>query len=99
MNATAPPTANLPRIAPGNRVRVTQTIVGRGSTWATTVEGVVETCRAEATGSWYAHGKNDKLWLLRIRLRKDDGELSTLAIDHNSRVEVIAGAKAPAAAR
>lgn len=82
-----PPTRTIPQLAPGDRVRVQQAIVGRDQEWTTRVEGVVETCRPEVTGSWYAHGKNDKLWLLRLRLRKADGELTTLVIDHNSRVE------------
>jgi len=83
----SPPTRILPKIAPGQRIRVTQSIIGRDTQWTTRVEGIVESCRSETTGSWYAHGKHDKLWLIRIRLRKDDGELTTLVIDHNSRVE------------
>lgn len=84
-----PPTHKPPPIAPGDRIRVTQTIVGRDRRWSTSVEGVVVARQAEPTGSWYAHGKNDKLWLIRIRLRKDDGEITTLALDHNSEIEVL----------
>ncbi len=84
-----PPTRKLPNIAPGDRVRVTQQILGRDRQWATSVEGIVVARQAEPTGSWYAHGKNDKLWLVRIRLRKDDGEVTNLVIDHNSRIEVL----------
>jgi hypothetical protein len=50
--------------------------------------------RAEPTGSWYAHGKDDKLWLNRIRLRKDDGEITTIVVDQHTRFEVLAGAPA-----
>ena len=57
--------------------------------WSTVAEGIVEACRPEPTGSWCAHGKNDKLWLIRLRIRKDDGELTALVIDHNSRIEVL----------
>jgi hypothetical protein len=89
MLQTAPPTRLLPPIAPGDRIRVTQRIDGRDRTWSTSLEGVVESRRAEPTGSWYAHGKNDKLWLVRIRLRKPDGEVTSLIVDHNTRVELL----------
>ena len=85
-----PPTWNIPKIAAGRRIRVSQMIVGRHMLWVTRAEGEVISCAAEPTGSWYAHGKDDKLWLLRIRLRKSDGEITTLALDHNSRVEYLA---------
>ncbi len=87
MFQTAPPTWTTPPLRPGDHVRITQRIESRDRSWSSTVEGIVETCQAEVTGSWYAHGKNDKLWLLRLRLRKADGELTTLVIDHNSKVE------------
>ena len=84
-----PPTWNVPRLAPGRRVRVTQMIAGRNLRWETRAEGEVISLEPEPTGSWYAHGKNDKLWLLRLRLRKEDGEVTALALDHNTRVEVL----------
>jgi hypothetical protein len=77
------------KLTPGTRVRATQFIHGRAETWSSRVEGVVEACRPEATGSWFAHGKNDRLWLLRLRLRKDDGEVASLVIDQNSEVTVL----------
>jgi hypothetical protein len=64
-------------------------IVGRNQQWVTRAEGTVVACGPETTGSWYAHGKNDKLWLIRLRLRKHDGELTTLVLDHNSRVQFL----------
>jgi hypothetical protein len=77
------------KLLPGQRIRVNQTIVGRDKTWTTRVEGTVISCQAESTGSWYAHGKNDRLWLQRVRLRKDDGEITALALDRNSRVTTL----------
>ena len=41
------------------------------------------------TGSWYAHSKNDKLWLDRLLIRKADGELTTLNLDDYSHVEIL----------
>ena len=42
----------------------------------------------QTTGSWYAHSKDDKLWLDRLTLRKADGEITTLNLDEFSVVEV-----------
>ncbi|GMV96534.1 MAG: hypothetical protein AMXMBFR83_08990 [Phycisphaerae bacterium] len=89
MPAIEPP-RQAPKLKKGDYVRITQTIVGRDLRWPTTVEGVVESYRPEPAGSWYAHGKNDRLWLLRVRLRKPDGEITTLVLDPHSRVEVLA---------
>ena len=43
--------------------------------------------RQSETGSWYAHAKNDRLWLDRLELQLDDGELVVLNLDHYSRIE------------
>lgn len=79
--------AAFPQLAPGDRIRVTQRVVTLDRTWVNQVEGEVVSAQPETTGSWFAHGKNDKLWLLRVRLRKPDGEISTLNIDQNTEIE------------
>ncbi len=76
-----------PPVKPGDRVRVVQAVVGRDKTWTTRVEGLVESCEAEPTGSWYAHGRNDRLWLWRLRVRKPDGEITALVVDPRTRIE------------
>ncbi len=76
-------------IAPGQRIRVFQEIHRREGDWDNAVEGEVLEVRSEKTGSWYAHGKDDKLWLNRIKLRKADGELTMLVIDSSTRYEVL----------
>jgi hypothetical protein len=77
---------------PGQRVRITHTIDRREQDWHTEVTGVVEKVELQQTGSWYAHSKNDKLWLQRIRLRKDDGEISVINVDGRTRIELLDGA-------
>jgi hypothetical protein len=74
-------------LKPGQRVRITQEIDRREGNWASTVTGVVQSAGQEQTGSWFAHSKNGKYWLWRVRLRKDDGELTTLTVDPLTRVE------------
>lgn len=65
----------------GTPVCVTSATRLRGRTIESRVFGTVEAWDRLPTGSWYAHGKNDKLWLDRVRLRKVDGEISLLVID------------------
>lgn len=83
------------KLVPGVRVRVTQQIAGRESSWNSMVEGVVIEYSLNQTGSWFAHSRNDRLWLDRLSLRKDDGEITMLNLDGYSAVEVLATAVAP----
>ncbi len=74
---------------PGQRVRVVQTIERREGDWHDTVIGVIQSVTLEKTGSWYAHSKDDKLWLRRVRLVKDDGEVSVLSVDVLTEIELL----------
>jgi hypothetical protein len=90
--STMPTSEETPRktLAPGDKVRITQVIVTRDGRWETSVDGEVVSVGAEPTGSWYAHGKDNRYWLRRIRLKKADGELTTVTVDGNSRIELLA---------
>lgn len=76
-------------LPPGTKVKVTQQIAARDYTWTSEIVGTVLGYEQKQTGSWYAHSKNDKLWLDRLMLRKDDGELMTLNLDDYSHVEIL----------
>ncbi|NBX25361.1 MAG: hypothetical protein EBQ99_04835 [Planctomycetes bacterium] len=76
-----------PVLAPGTRIRVTQQMPQTHTVWSTAVEGTVVRWRQARTGSWFAHGRDDKLWLDRLELRRPDGELVTLNLDQYSLVE------------
>jgi hypothetical protein len=76
-------------LRPGAKVRVTQQIAARDYTWTSDVTGTVLEFEQKPTGSWFAHSKDDKLWLDRLLLQKDDGELTTLNLDDYSHVELI----------
>lgn len=73
----------------GDRVRVTQHIATRDGDWITHAEGRVVSREARPTGSWHAHGKNGKLWLERLRIEKDDGELVDLILDDRSEITLL----------
>ncbi len=84
-------------IPAGLRVRVVQKLRVQDTVWCAEVQGVVVAYRHESTGSWYAHGKDGKYWLNRLRLRKDDGELTALVLDDSSVVSrLVSGGSAPA---
>lgn len=77
------------RLAPGQRVRITQTIGFGLEPTRTTVEGEVLRVGQQATGSWFAHMPDDKLWLDRVEIRKVNGELAKINIDRNTLIEVV----------
>ena len=72
-----------------------QEIDRRDGNWTHEVVGTVIAAQAEKTGSWHAHGKDAKLWLNRIRLRKEDGEITTVVVDQHTRLEVLADTPTP----
>jgi len=51
------------------------------------VEGVITRFQQAKTGSWFAHAKDDQLWLDRLELQLDDGELVVLSLDQYSVIE------------
>ena len=77
-------------LVPGVKVRITQQIAARHYAWASIIEGVIVSFQQKPTGSWFAHSRDDKLWLDRMELRKADGELSVLNLDDYSNVEIVA---------
>ncbi|MBX3373277.1 MAG: hypothetical protein KF817_05530 [Phycisphaeraceae bacterium] len=77
--------------APGTRVRVTQQIPHTDRVWTRTVEGTIVRCQQAMTGSWFAHAKDDRLWLDRMELRLDDGEIVVLNLDQYTVVEPVNG--------
>lgn len=82
-------TISSPSFQPGQRVRITQQIPRQARIGTASVEGVVEAFEQQKTGSWYAHSEDKKLWLDRLRIRKDDGEIVYCNLDQFSRVEVL----------
>jgi len=84
------------QIVPGAMVEVTQQIPHRDRVWTQVVRGTVISYQQKQTGSWFAHSKNDRLWLDRLVIRKEDGELTTLILDEYSRLEILPEVSVPA---
>ena len=83
------------QLVPGAKVRVIQQIAHRqkDEVITTEVSGTVVEYSQKPTGSWFAHSKNDKLWLDRLKIQKEDGELLALILDEYSHVEIMEGPK------
>jgi hypothetical protein len=75
------------RFPPGTQVRVRQVLHLRGKDAKTEINGTVEAWETLTTGSWHAHGKDGRLPLERLRLRKPDGELSLIVVDDSTWIE------------
>lgn len=88
LNVLVPSTVP-PDIAPGDRVRIVGKIVAHDETWLAPAEGEVISVHSEPTGAWFAGQKYAHLWLMRLVLRKDDGELHSLVVDQNTQVDLL----------
>ena len=80
---------------PGQRVRVTQQMPHRDMSWSSAVEGVITRFRQARTGSWFAHARDDQLWLDRLELRLNDGEITILNLDQYTVIEAIDSSPPP----
>jgi hypothetical protein len=76
-------------LKPGVKIRVTQRIDVRTGFWTCDVEGEILSCGPERSESWFARNHTGVVWLNRIRLRKPDGEITTINIDQNTQVTVL----------
>lgn len=83
------PTPPKPRYAPGTRLRVTQHVRVGHRAWDTQVEGVVEVEGFRPVGGMEMGGKSIYCHQPTLRLRRDDGEVTVVALDEDSRVETI----------
>jgi len=84
------------RFKPGTRVRVTQQIPQRdGECWVTSTEGVIVRYEQAMTGSWYAHARDERLWLDRLTIKLDDGEITVFNLDRYTHVDVLGTEAAP----
>jgi len=93
-SATRPVSAELStlirRLQPGQRIRVTQQVrVGSTATWTTTVEGAYRGCNFLATGLATDRVPEDDIIVVAIHFTKDNGELSSVTLDENSKIEAI----------
>lgn len=89
------PTAAKSKYQPGTRIRVTQHVRVGHRRWLTQVEGVVEVEGRRPVGGTEMGGKASYVQQPTLRLRRDDGEITEVAVDASTQVEVITDPSAP----
>lgn len=83
------PTPPKPKYAPGTRLRVTQFVRVGHRRWLTRIEGTVEAEGQRPLGGIEMGGKASFGKQPTLRLRRDDGEITELALDGESTVETL----------
>jgi hypothetical protein len=85
------PTPPKPRYLPGTRLRVIQRVRVGHREWTTQVEGVLEKEGLRPVGGMEMGGKSVYCHQPTLRLLRDDGEVTVVALDEDSRVETLPG--------
>jgi hypothetical protein len=82
--------AVLEGLQPGQRIRVTQHIRIGQKQWETSAEGVFRGVNYLTTGLSTQRLREDDIIVPTVHFTKDNGELSSIALDEHSRIEVLA---------
>jgi hypothetical protein len=80
--------------APGTRVRVAQQVRVGSQVWNTYVTGTVEGSTIRPVGGMEMGSKAFFSYQPTLRLRLDDGEITTIALDEQTAVETLSPAAA-----
>ncbi|MBI2805093.1 MAG: hypothetical protein HYX68_08945 [Planctomycetes bacterium] len=84
--------ATVDQLQPGQRVRITQLVkVGSTRTWTLTVEGAFRRVSSLATGLATDRLRQDDIVIPVVHFTKDNQEMSSVAVDENTRIEIIRG--------
>jgi hypothetical protein len=75
---------------PGQSVAIIQQIPLHSGTWTTRTQGAILRYEQCKTGAAFARAKDDRLWLDRLIVRRDDGEVTAYVLDQYTRVEPLA---------
>jgi hypothetical protein len=76
-------------LKPGQRIRVTQTVRVGDRTWTTTTEGVFRDVNYLATGLSTQRVPEDDIVVPTVHFTKDNGELSSISLDENSKLATV----------
>jgi hypothetical protein len=80
--------ALLRQLKLGQRIRIAQQVrVGSTATWTTTVEGAFRGVNYLATGLSTDRVPEDDIVVVAVHFTKDNGELSSVTLDENSKIE------------
>jgi hypothetical protein len=79
----------LNRVQPGQRIRITHTVRIGSRSWPVTVEGSYRDVNYLATGIATQRVPADDIVVPTVHFTKDNGELSSVALDENTRVDLV----------
>jgi hypothetical protein len=83
--------AVLSRLRPGQKLRITQTVRVGAKTWTTTVTGTFRELNSLATGIATQRVPEDDILVALVHFIKDNQELSSVALDEHSKIEILDG--------
>ena len=81
--------ALLQRLRPGQRLRITQTLRVGLKTCQAVVEGTFREANSLATGLATDRVPEDDIIIPIVHFTKDNGELSSVALDEHSKIEIL----------
>jgi hypothetical protein len=80
----------LARLKPGDRVKITQTVrITKDLHWPATVTGTFRSLQSLATGLATHRVPEDDIIVPTVHFTKENGELSSVALDEQTRVEIV----------
>lgn len=79
----------LQGLKPGQKIRLTQTVRVGMQQWTTTVTGTFRDINYLATGLSTHRVAADDVVVASVHFTKENGELSSVTLDENSKVEVV----------
>jgi hypothetical protein len=81
--------ATLARLKPGDRIRITQMVrISSTRSWPATVNGTFRVLQSLATGLATHRIPEDDVIVPTVHFTKDSGELSSVALDNETRIEI-----------
>jgi hypothetical protein len=82
--------AVLTRLQEGQRLRITQAVRVGSRKWTTVVTGTFRRLDSLVTGISTDRDPKDDIMVPTVHFLKDNQELSSVALDENSRIEILA---------
>jgi len=76
-------------LKPGQRIRITQTVRVGSKSWPAVVTGTFRDAQVLVTGLSVDRAKDDIVTVPTLHFMKDNGELSSIAVDQNTRIELL----------
>jgi hypothetical protein len=79
----------LKQLQPGRRIKITQTVRVGQLSWPAEVMGTFRGLAALATGLATDRVREDDVVVPLVHFTKDNGELSSVSLDENSKIELL----------